>query len=300
VCEETPLPWDASTPLDERLAVARGRATQLGAAAFAPFDLTTAAADEIGLCLRWPSVPSGRLPAPTGPYPAVPTLLLQGGEDLRTPPSASAAVAAAIPGSVRVVVPGVGHAVVGGDPSGCGVRALYRFVEGRAVGGVCPRVATGVPAVAAPPRRLRDLSPAPGVRGRVGRTVTAVGVSIDDLVFSLSPAFLAYSGGGLRGGTYAVRRGRVILRRFEAVSGVRVTGYAEGGTLRLRVAGPAAAAGRIRVSPSGRLRGRLGGRRVDARIARASASSASRHLSVIQASLGTKPAHPRLVPSPAR
>ena len=116
VCEETPLPWDASTPLEQRLDVARQRAAALGPAAFAPFDLTTAAADEIGLCLRWPGVPSGRVPAPAGPYPDVPTLLLQGGEDLRTPPSASAAVAAAIPGAARVVVPGVGHAVVGGDP----------------------------------------------------------------------------------------------------------------------------------------------------------------------------------------
>jgi hypothetical protein len=171
---------------------------------------------------------------------------------------------------------------------------------------VCPRVGTGVPAVTAPPRRLRDVSPALGVRGRVGRTVGAVGVSVDDLVFSLSPAFLAYSGGGLRGGSYAVRRGRVVLRRFEAVSGVRLTGFAVGGTLRLRVSGPAAAPGRVRVSASGRVRGRLGGRRVDTRIARATtarssaASAASPHISLLRASLVTKPAHPRLVPSPAR
>src|SRR5215207_2277214 len=74
VCEETPLPWDASTPFGARLAEARRRAEALG-----PFDITTAAADEIGLCLRWPDVPSGRVPAPVAPYPAVPTLLLQGG-----------------------------------------------------------------------------------------------------------------------------------------------------------------------------------------------------------------------------
>ena len=60
----------------------------------------------------------------------MPTLILQGGEDLRTPPEGSARLAAAIPGAERVVVPGVGHAVVGGDPSGCGLRALQRFVEG--------------------------------------------------------------------------------------------------------------------------------------------------------------------------
>ena len=132
VCEETPLPWDASTPMDGRLAEARRRAAAVGAAAFRPFDLRTAAADEIGLCLHWPGVPSGRVAAPAAPYPAVPTLILQGGEDLRTPPEGSADVASAIPGAQRVVVPGVGHAVVGGDPSGCGLRALERFLDDRA------------------------------------------------------------------------------------------------------------------------------------------------------------------------
>ena len=64
VCEETPLPWDASTPLADRLGEALRRAAEVGAAAFFPFDLTTAAADEIGLCLHWPGVPSGRVPSP--------------------------------------------------------------------------------------------------------------------------------------------------------------------------------------------------------------------------------------------
>ena len=59
----------------------------------------------------------GARPGARAPYPAVPTLLLQGGEDLRTPPEHSLHVAQAIPGAQRVVVPGVGHAVVGGDPA---------------------------------------------------------------------------------------------------------------------------------------------------------------------------------------
>src|SRR5215211_2078375 len=67
VCEETPLPWDAATPFTDRLGEARRRAAGLGPEALRPFDLTTAAADEIGLCLRWPGVPSGRVPAPAAP-----------------------------------------------------------------------------------------------------------------------------------------------------------------------------------------------------------------------------------------
>ncbi len=301
VCEETPLPWDAATPFEGRLAEATRRATELGPAAFAPFDLRTAAADEIGLCLGWPGVPSGRVAAPEAPYPAVPTLILQGGEDLRTPPEGSADVALDIPGSQRVVVPGVGHAVVGGDPSGCGVRALKRFVEGRPAGGDCPRVGTGVPALALPPARLRAVRPLRGTRGRVGRTAAAIGVTVDDLVFSLSPAFLAYSGGGLRGGSFAVRAQSVVMKRFSAVRGVWISGSARNGVLRLRVGGRAAARGRVTLRRGGRLRGRLGGRRVNARVSGiASFASASGSAAAdIFAPLARKSSHPRLVPSPA-
>jgi pimeloyl-ACP methyl ester carboxylesterase len=273
VCEETPLPWERGTPLGERLAEARRRAAALGPDAFAPFDLTTAAADEIGLCLRWPDVPSGATPAGSGPYPAVPTLILQGGEDLRTPPEGSAHVAAAIPGAQRVVVPGVGHGVVGGDPSDCGMRALRRFVAGAAAGGDCPRVPTGVPPAIPPPASLSRVAPAEGLRGRVGRTAAAVGMTIDDLAFAVSPAFLAYSDGGLRGGSFAIRGGRLELRRLEAIRGVRVSGRAGDGELRLRVTGPRAAHGRVRLTMDGLLRGRLGGRRVAVRL-RSAASAA--------------------------
>jgi pimeloyl-ACP methyl ester carboxylesterase len=317
VCEETPLPWDASTPFEARLAEARRRAEAMGADAFRPFDITTAAADEIGLCLRWPDVPSGRVPAPAAPYPAVPTLLLQGGEDLRTPPEHSLHVGQAMAGSQRVVVPGVGHAVVGGDPSGCGIRALNRFVAGRPVGGDCRRVGTGVPATTLPPARLSRIRPVPGLRGRVGRTAAAIGLTVDDLAFSLSPAFLAYSGGGLRGGSFAVRRNRVMVSRFSAIRGVRLTGVARGGVLRLRIGGSAAARGRVRLTAGGRLRGRLGGRRVDVRLGSASAARSRVHgtlsrpdrraaasrprlAALFRAPFRTKLSHPRLVPSPAR
>ena len=300
VCEETPLPWDLSTPVEGRLPEALRRASALGPAAFAPFDVMTAAADEIGLCLRWPGVPAGRVPAPEGPYPAVPTLILQGGEDLRTPPEGSAAVASKIPGAQRVVVPGVGHAVVGGDPSGCGVRALRRFVEDRPASGDCPRVGTGVPEVAPPPARLRRVAPLRALHGRVGRTAAAIGVTVDDLVFALSPAFLSYSGGGLRGGSFAVRGQRVVVRRYSAVRGVWVTGVARRGLLRLRVGGRAAAHGRVTMRVGGRLRGRLGGRRVNVRLRGGASLASAASAAQFRASFAAKPSRLRLVPSPVR
>jgi len=267
VCEETPLPWPRGTPLADRFAVARDRALALPGSAFAPFDAEVAYQDEIDLCLRWPD--PGRPPRVIGgAYPAVPALLLQGQEDLRTPPEVSAHVATLIPGSRRVTVPGVGHAIVGADSSGCGRRQLLRFVAGEPVRSRCPRVQTDVPATSVPPASFAALAPAAGLAGRVGRTVSAVDATLDYLGFALSPALSAdASGGGLRGGTYRYGR-RLSLRGVVVAPGVRISG-SEGsaGMLTLRVRGGAAADGTVRVTRRGRLSGRLGGERVVAQLA---------------------------------
>jgi pimeloyl-ACP methyl ester carboxylesterase len=275
VCEETPLPWDPATPFASRMGQARARAAVLGPAAFRPFDFATAAADEIELCLHWPSVPAPYPPPGAGdgsPYPDVPVLLLQGGEDLRTPPEVSAAVAARFPRAERVVVPGVGHAAVPSDPSGCAARALARFLVGRPAGGDCERIPTGVPAVTVPPRRLAGVAPLATLRSaarlplRVRRTAAAIGLTLDDVRFALSPAFLVQAGPGLRGGSYRWQRDGVVLQGYEAVGGVRLTGRVHGRRLVLRVLGRAAAPGTVSVAPGGRLEGTLGGRRVWGRL----------------------------------
>ena len=263
VCEDTPLPWARGTPLDQRAAVARSLALTLPPAAFAPFDAAVAYADEIDLCLRWPDS-TRPAAAPGGAYPAVPTLLLQGEEDLRTPPEASARIAAAIPGAQRVTVPGVGHAIVGADVSGCGARQLLRFVAGRAVRTRCPRVATRVPATTVPPSTFAQVAPRPGLPPKLGRTVGALDATLGFLALAGSPAFdSARRGGGLRGGTYRLGA-RPRLRGVVVVPGVRVSGG--GAPLRLRVGGSRAAHGAVTVSRSGVLRGRLGGRRVAVRL----------------------------------
>jgi pimeloyl-ACP methyl ester carboxylesterase len=267
VCEETPLPWDPAAPFAARMGEARARAATLGAAAFHPFDFATAAADEIELCLRWPGVP-GPGAGDGSAYPDVPVLLLQGGEDLRTPPEVSAAVAARFPRAERVVVPGVGHATVPSDPSECAARALARFLVARPAGGDCERIPTGVPAVTPPPRRLAGVAPLASLSGplRVRRTAAAIGLTLDDVRFVLSPAFLVQAGRGLRGGTYRAEASGVVLRAYEAVGGVRLTGRVHDRRLVLRVHGPAAAPGTVSVTPDGRLEGTLAGRRVTGRL----------------------------------
>jgi pimeloyl-ACP methyl ester carboxylesterase len=266
ICEETPLPWPRGTPLADRPAVARERALALPGSAFAPFDADVAL-DGLAICLRWPD-PGQAPPAPGAPYPAVPALLLQGQEDVRTPPEVSQQVASLLPRAQRVVVPGVGHAVIGADLSGCGQRQLMRFVQDRPVRSRCPRVPTEVPPTAVPPLSFDAVAPVAGHEERVGRTIGAIDATLDFLDFAISPALDgATSGGGLRGGSYSFGR-RVRLRGVVVVPGVVVSGRGFGSAgLELRVSGAAAAHGRVRVTGSGRMTGRLGGRRVSARLA---------------------------------
>jgi pimeloyl-ACP methyl ester carboxylesterase len=277
VCETDPLPWDPGTPIEQRPAVVPQRIGALPAGTFAPFDAPVVVGDEIDLCLRWPDVPRAPAAAAPLPYPAVPTLILQGGEDLRTPPEVSAAVASRIPGSVRLVVPGTGHSTVS-DPRSCAARAIDRFIAGKSLPkSPCKRIPTGIPAVLGAPRSFDSLRVARGLPRKIGRTVSALGATFDDLRLVISPAALATAGGGLRGGSWSIGGDGVVLKRYEAVGGVTVTG---GGNraIRLRVAGPKAARGSVVLRSGGRLSGTLGGRRVSLRLGTPDLAAAARKL----------------------
>ena len=65
VCETTPLPWDAGTPIEQRARRSRSSGSRaLPPNAFAPFDPAIVVEDEIDLCLRWPDVPRAVLDVP--------------------------------------------------------------------------------------------------------------------------------------------------------------------------------------------------------------------------------------------
>ena len=92
------MPWDPATPIDQRPAVAPAALAALPPDTFAPFDppIVVGGRDRpLPALADVPRPPSRAAPLP---YPTVPTLILQGGEDLRTPPEVSARVAAADPG----------------------------------------------------------------------------------------------------------------------------------------------------------------------------------------------------------
>jgi pimeloyl-ACP methyl ester carboxylesterase len=278
VCETSPMPWDPGTPIEQRPAVVQQRIGALPADAFAPFDPPTVVGDEIDLCLRWPDVPRPPSTAAPLPYPTVPTLILQGGEDLRTPPEVSARIAARIPGSVRLVVPGTGHSTIS-DPRTCAADAILKFVRGATLPKSCKRIKTGIPAVVGAPASFDALKGLGGVPRKVGRTVRALAATLDDLRLVLSPAALATSGGGLRGGSWTVRGSQLVLRNYAVVRGVTVSGSGNS-KITLHVAGGKAARGTVVLRSGGRLSGTLGGRRISVRLGapRVSAARASRAL----------------------
>ncbi len=184
-----------------------------------PFDASVAWADSVlPGCAQWPNV----APAPPAiaPLPSVPTLILSGAQDLRTPTSGAQAMAARIPGSQLVVVPYTGHSVLGTDFSGCSQAAVTAFFSG---GVVQPCTATQDPFPPTPitPRKLSLVKAVGGVPGRAGSTLAVVLDTILDLERQVVGATLqadqelpsGSSFGGLRGGF-----ARITSQRFNCTA----------------------------------------------------------------------------------
>lgn len=286
LCEELRFPWSwHASPAERDEATAMAEAGMDPALAF-PFDPGTLVRnDSMRLCRRWPAASPGPPPEP-GTMPDVPVLAMSGTEDLRTPFEGAQRAAARFPRGQALAIPGVGHSVIGW--SGCANRAMARFLRGRPVQGRCPsrrpviRPARPVPASLGAVRRAR------AVTGRRGRVVTAVAMTVGDLIDDLySTLFLslddrlsdeyAIRGGGLRGGSWSISDRAAIIDRLEFVPGVRISArdfYADDGVeddpLRLRVSAPGGLDGRIALAGGDdtvfRVRGRLGGRRIRTRV----------------------------------
>ncbi len=273
-CEEDLFPWSRSAAAGTRLAEARARIAALGERAIAPFT----PADVLDLsdmpaCAFWPF----STPAPAvqqAPFPAVPTLILSGADDLRTPTANAREVAAQIPGSKLLVVPNTGHSVLDSDPTSCSSNALQALFAA----GPIKQCAATPPALLRPtplpPARLGDVAPARGNHGRAGRTLEAVLLTLADFdrqltvqaleqLGSNSPAALSsVSVGGLRSGWARFTAGELTLHGYSYVPGVTVSGVITASRAELEVAGAAAAAGQLRVGAHERLSGVLEGQQV--------------------------------------
>lgn len=275
LCEELSFPWSRSDPIADRPGQAAASIAALGDSPFYPFDAATAlASDEVRLCLKWPNADPA--PPPPAPSPDVPTLIISGGSDTRTPTEDARAVQAAIPGAALVVVPNSGHSVLGENPGiECPRRAVRELFASPPVlvSRRCPASEVPLPPAAAPPpESLAQVRSAPGSSGLAGRTAAAVVLTLADAGEALalaggSDGEPAGAAGGLRAGRVVIGTRGVVLQRYSFIPGVVVDGALEraDGPGVLVVSGRAAARG-VLVVRDGLAVGRLGGMAVRVRV----------------------------------
>ena len=274
-CEDDSFPWNRAASPSRRLAEATARLRALGTRATAPFNLADALAlSDIPACAFWPFTDAA--PAiQDAPFPGVPTLILSGADDLRTPTANAREVAAQIPGSKLLVVPDVGHSVLGEDLSSCSGDALQALFAG---GPIKPCAPAPIPPLLLPtplpPARLADVAPARGNRGKPGRTLDAVLLTLGDVDRQLALQALAklaagnltagssVNVGALRSGWAVLAGGRLLLHGYSYVPGVTVSGEITAKKVDLHVGGPAAARGPLRLGPHRALTGLLEGHAV--------------------------------------
>jgi pimeloyl-ACP methyl ester carboxylesterase len=272
-CEETPFPWQRSAPEATRAVEAEAALNALPSSDFYPFDPESGLfAGTIPLCISWPD--ASPAPAPVATLPNVPTLILSGGQDLRTPTENARRVAALIPDAQLVQVPYTGHSVIGSDLSGCAKSAVGSFFAGTAVPG-CGSGVNRFPPTPVPPKEFSSIPPLRGIGAGQARTVAGIVASLLDLRRSILTVGFDFGGipygarfGGLRGGTVRVTKAGTVLDRFSYVPGLQLTGLVPNGIVlknagapaSLTVGGSQAAAGRIRIAPGGRISGTLAGR----------------------------------------
>ena len=278
-CEEFPFPWQRSAAAPARLAEALASLRGMPSGTFYPFDASTAlSASLVSVCASWPD--ASPPPPAQAPLPSVPTLILSGAQDLRTPTANARSVAALIPGSQLLVVPFTGHSVLGSDFSGCAERAVGAFFGGVPVQpcGPTQNIFSPTPVT---PTKLAYIHPPSVLSGKAGQTLTAVLDTILDLNRQVIGATLqanaelpiGSSFGGLHGGYARLETSKVVLHNLSFVAGVRLSGVfpVKGGQLQtatIRISGSAAVPGTVRIGAGKTVSGTLGGRRFDVDIAK--------------------------------
>lgn len=227
-CSDSALPWGPAETTEQRLEALRAQVAAVPADAFAPFDRDSALQVSIPWTCRYWAAPTGRSPSFAG-LPDVPALLLNGTLDLRTPLADAQAVAARLPRSRLIAVGGTGHSVLTSGPL-CARNSAVSFLAGRAV----PDARCAFPPVLLPERPAPRSLRAVGGRARA-RLAAAARLTLDDVVRHLPSAAgrvtrrsFDLRGGGLRGGRFVARPGRLVLDRVVFVPGVTVSGTIRG------------------------------------------------------------------------
>jgi pimeloyl-ACP methyl ester carboxylesterase len=273
-CEEQEFPFNRASDAKERIAEALAAAKGLPASTFAPFNASNALAlSDIPACAYWPyTTPSAVLDQ--APLPAVPTLILSGADDLRTPTANAREVAAEIPGSHLLVVPYTGHSVLTEEQTPCASEALQALFAQKPVKRCAPAPApASLRPQPPPPTRIALVSPAPGYSGLPGRTLHAVALTYGDfvhqLVFELtlsgaleSDLEPALSFGGLRSGWAQFAGDAFKLNDYSYIPGVTLSGTIDSEGVDLQIGGSSAASGSLHRGANKSLVGTLAGTHV--------------------------------------
>jgi pimeloyl-ACP methyl ester carboxylesterase len=298
-CLDQPLPFTYSESFDQRTADADAALAALPADQFAPFDrdaIDRSSAPQI--CLHWPD---GLFrPESAAPMPDVPTLVLSGLADMRTPTEGARSLAATIPHAQVLTVPGSGHSVLTADVTGCVETGLARFFADKAVGNPCAGFSDELELAPVPPLHLADVPAPSGLAGPRGRVLRAAVATVGDAWTSDNESLFAGFDdgtlGGLRGGHFSIiptgRGDLLILSHMVYVPGVTVDGavVAAAGQFvgSIKVRAPGGLSGRLKLTAS-RITGKLGGQRVSVRahsVVRARVSSVPRAVDRVALPLG--------------
>ena len=263
-CEEVPFEWTRTAGPDQRGGEITAAANRIPSAQLGPFSPRAALqGGPIPYCLGWPDA-NPVAPAAPGPLPQVPTLVLDGQMDLRTPFEDGSQIAARIPGASVVEVPYTGHSVIGSDQSTCAHDALAAFANGQPPG-PCAASSNPFHPTPRPPTRLSRIRAASLARRTAiaaGRTVTDARRQMigDAMAIGRLPARVA----GLRGGNATVRSdGGLRLSKYQYIPGVVVSGTADkSGNAKVTIRGGGAASGTLSFTAGGAVKGRLNGRRI--------------------------------------
>jgi pimeloyl-ACP methyl ester carboxylesterase len=261
-CVESDLPWSPESAPAGRAAALHSRLSSLPSGAAAPFSLATAlAASPLPVCLDWPATQSAP-PSPTG-VSATPTLILSGDDDLRTPYEQTVAQLTQYSDAQLLRIPDTGHSTVTTDETGCAKHAMIEFIaSGQAPASCSP--SHEAQALPLPPASLAKVPAAASSSRTAGQVATAAAMTIEDLLGQTS-----LSGGGLRGGWWALGAHGLVLHGLIDVPDVALSGTIRLGesvdeiTARLSVAGRLRGELRLRGLTLG---GSLGGARVHARL----------------------------------
>lgn len=284
-CEEKHFPWQRQASAATRMSEAQTALSGLPATDFYPFDPTTALESSlIPFCLDWQdaSQPS----PPLGGLPNVPTLILSGAQDLRTPTSNARQMATQVPDAQLLVVPYTGHSVLGSDFSDCAQAAVDAFFSGTVVS-PCKTTKNLFSPTPVTPTSLASIKPIPGLEGKPGRTLTATLDTMLDLTRQVIGATLqadqelpsGSSFGGLHGGYARLSSSAVVLHELTFVSGVQLSAHLpiHGGEIQpatITVGGSSAARGTVTLDPNGHVSGTLGGQHFNIDTAKAHLSNA--------------------------